>query len=453
MKKIPALLILLATLLVACAIATVSHFIEPFGSMQLWPLYAMTFFAGFVFATFMLICFLKREFRFVPNLIISIFVFMFLLSNTLEMYLEKYTALALAFEYACIGMIAFGASLSTEKKLWKIPVRLPLSGISLTAAVLSFLCPLITAATEGLKIVMFVLYGILILGILGSSVITTLQKKNAEIQANPVIVCVLISAYVYFRSSYVNTFSPDYVLCVFILLITLIIGVKEVVLLERKNAYLTKNMQVEIERQTNELRTASEENKQIVYSLSHNLKKSVIGLRRFAKIAHDREKDEEQAQLLRIVYDKAHHLEKDLDELSAHAQRNYAVDASEVFLLNEVLDEVHQALSLDCEANGISFKLNVSQCKIFGHKKSFVNAMISLLVNALSHDGCKNITISTKIELARCILIITDDSGWYSEDDKQDWNVCKAVVESMQGQIEYEKRNETSEIRIILPII
>ena len=452
MKKDASSLILATVLLLSCCVATLSYWIEPFGEMHLWPLYTMTFFAGFVFATFVLICFLKREFRFIPNLVISIFVFMFLLSNTMEMELERYTALALAFEYACIGMITFGATLSADRKIGKIPVRLPLAATALLVALLSFVYSLASAAL-GLKIVLFILYGLLIVGILLAAAYAAFKEKNAELYANPVIACVLLLSYVYFRSPYVNTFSPDYVLCTCMLVVTLIVGVKELVLLERRNAYLTANMQAEIDRQTEELRTVSDENQQIVYDLSHNLKKSVIGLRRFTKIAQDREKDEEQLQILHIVYDKALRLEKDLDELAEHARHHHTPKAMEAFFLDEVLNEVQNALISDCEANGILLTVRSPKCKLFGNRKELINALISLLVTSISHEGCQNVTLSAVAELAHCTITVTDDSGRYNSDDEGAWKACKAVAESMQGEASHEKRHEEYAAYITLPTV
>ena len=72
--------------------------------------------------------------------------------------------------------------------------------------------------------------------------------------------------------------SPAFWLCLGMLGITLVMGLREFISAEIRNRYLTTNLEQEVERQTQSLQNILSERDKMLLYVSHDMKKTVIGI-------------------------------------------------------------------------------------------------------------------------------------------------------------------------------
>lgn len=63
--------------------------------------------------------------------------------------------------------------------------------------------------------------------------------------------------------------------------------------LEKRNRYLTENLQSEVAIQTRELKAVIEERDDLLRYVSHDMKKPAVSIGRYIAVLQEREKDEE----------------------------------------------------------------------------------------------------------------------------------------------------------------
>ena len=88
---------------------------------------------------------------------------------------------------------------------------------------------------------------------------------------------------------------------VIVIVTTFAVSLKVFVSMEKRNRYLTKNLQAEVCMQTTEFQTVISERDKLLRFLSHDLKKTLMSSSHFLDVLIAREQDSEQIKSLNIV--------------------------------------------------------------------------------------------------------------------------------------------------------
>ncbi len=236
--------------------------------------------------------------------------------------------------------------------------------------------------------------------------------------------------------------------------------------LERRNVYLTDNLKSEVARQTEDLNTIISERDKLLRYLSHDMKKPVSGIKHFVAEIRKNETNEENIKALDIIDAKLDGMQSDFSELQKFAKQNFAAEACQTLYTDRTVQSVYERLSPDCEANGISLKINAPKIAVFA-KRNILNSVIDNLVfNAVEHSQCSNITISAVKSSGVCRITVTDDGTgienerdvfrpYYSENGDADnlglgLYICRQHMLSMGGDLTYSRENGKTVFTIIL---
>ena len=129
-------------------------------------------------------------------------------------------------------------------------------------------------------------------------------KTHMALLLNP-----LLAGFLGFVSAIPNTFvfgmaNPVYWICTLVLATTIAVGFQVFVRVERRNIYLTENLQAEVSRQTQDLREIIDERNSLLQFVSHDMKKPVLSIERFVNTLKQRETDKELLKTLDIISQK-----------------------------------------------------------------------------------------------------------------------------------------------------
>lgn len=223
--------------------------------------------------------------------------------------------------------------------------------------------------------------------------------------------------------------------------------------IEARNRNLTHNLQTEVKLQTEEMRAMVKERDDLIQFVSHDIRKTVYATATALDSAIARENNEEQIKLLKIV---KHYNDVSLDNLTeaaGYAKFNYITEESVAADLFSVCKTVYDSCSFDCEANGIVLKNEcASAVTAYVKTKGLENVIVNLIMNAIEHAQCKNITISVKEEKKSVKIIVADDGKGIEKDldvfapyttEKGNENggiglfVCKNIIRSMGGTLTF----------------
>ncbi len=270
----------------------------------------------------------------------------------------------------------------------------------------------------------------------------------------PFILIVATRACGMLESSSVPTYlTASFWLSVATLSVFLVKFTKNTADIEAKNRNLTRNLQTEVKLQTEEMRTKVKERDDLIQFVSHDIRKTVYATATALDSAIARENNEEQIKLLKIV---KHYNDVSLDNLTeaaGYAKFNYLTEESVAADLFSVCKTVYDSCSFDCEANGIVLKNEcVSAVTAYVKPKGLENVIVNLIMNAIEHAQCKNITISVKEEKESVKIIVADDGKGIEKDldvfapyttEKGNENggiglfVCKNIIRSMGGTLTF----------------
>lgn len=230
--------------------------------------------------------------------------------------------------------------------------------------------------------------------------------------------------------------------------------------IEAKNRNLTRNLQSEVKLQTEEMRAMVKERDELIQFVSHDIRKTVYATATALDSAIARENDEEQLNLLKIV---KHYNDVSLDNLTeaaGYAKFNYLTEESVAADLLDICKTVCDSCSFDCEANGIVLKNQCSSSVIaYVKPKGLENVIVNLIMNAIEHAQCKNITVSVKAGNASVKIIVADDGKGIENNldvfapyttEKNNENsgiglfVCKNIIHSMGGALTFSSDGGTA---------
>ncbi len=377
--------------------------------------------------------------------------------------------LLLAFEGLFAAAVALGVAASVQKKLAGVPMRMILCSLASVLCLCAFALPLLAAETQ--RAVRFAAEVIQYVILIAASLLLareTVMGCNIKLKLSG-FAALLFLALRIFGDQSLHFFSPVFGISVLLLMITTYTGIHEFVLLEKRNRYLTDNLEAEVERQTESLTHMIGEREDLLRYVSHDLRRPIISIRKLLPelTGEDPLAVKNAAENVENKLDAVDHA---LGEISKFAKTNYHAEQSVVLPLDEMLQKVRDDLASDCDANGVHLKLRFSGITVFAKPNALFSILSNLIFNALEHSGCDTIEITAeRYGKKQCKLTVSDNGRGaanagtlftpYNTSYDQDSNtglglyISKQFAISMGGDLLYLRDGEVTTFSVILPIV
>ncbi len=421
--------------------------------------------SAIVFAVLVTLSILKRTNAFFSELLAIV--------GALGIFLSKYTTLTstrLPYFWAATGTAApfllLGATVfSIGKRIKKFPLKGILLALSAVGILLAFLQPYLSLGLgQAVTITIILLKALLLLGLLSFVLLNALGKNSDEffplkaVSAGLIIVLTATTLLLP-PSAFVLQYPPLWLYAA-VIVVDFIIVFKIFTDTERENAYMTANLNLEVERQTQDIRAVIDERDKLLQFLSHDMKKPLSSAASFLSVLIAREKDEEQIKTLHIVKQSTDKVISNLTEIASYAHYNYVAEPSCTLDIAEAVQTVYKYSVADCEANGILLRNLVSKkTKVFAKRQGLENALTNIIFNAVEHADCSEIELSVQQDRNKVLLLVTDDGKGvdpdlnvfkpYVSENAADSSglglyICKSLIEAMNGTLtHYQKDGKT----------
>ena len=421
---------------------------------------------------FLLICVLKRSFSFIPQLLFAAGIFSALFSTYLLFGFTTVPYLLLGIRRLSVGFILFASALYLPKKIGKIPVLYMVGAVTVAATALAFLSPFCTSVSAYTSVCRaFAVLALLCTAVIfGFTIRAVCTDKPLRFRLNNIITAVLTVTALFMNQSFpFIVLSPAFWLCLGMLGVTLVLGLREFITAEIRNRYLTTNLEREVERQTQSLQNILSERDKMLLYVSHDMKKTVVGMNDSLTDLRQNLSAPELVKKVDFLLQKNAELKKDFADLGKYGRQNYVAEQSEVLNLSQIVRRVTDDLRPDCEANGIILTVTLPEkLDVYAKRASLESVILNLVLNAIEHSFCTHLSVTAIKRKGMCRLDIVDDgqgittdknvfdpyvSGNPSENNSGlGLFLAKAAVESMHGKLTYERINNFTVFSATLPL-
>ena len=421
---------------------------------------------------FLLICVLKRSFSFIPQLLFAAGIFSALFSTYLLFGFTTVPYLLLGIRRFSVGFILFASALYLPKKIGKIPVLYLVSTVTVAATALAFLSPFCTSVSAYTSVCRaFAVLALLCTAVIfGFTIRAVCTDKPLRFRLNNIITAVLTVTALFMNQSFpFIVLSPAFWLCLGMLGVTLVLGLREFITAEIRNRYLTTNLEREVERQTQSLQNILSERDKMLLYVSHDMKKTVVGMNDSLTDLRQNLSAPELVKKVDFLLQKNAELKKDFADLGKYGRQNYVAEQSEVLNLSQIVRRVTDDLRPDCEANGIILTVTLPEkLDVYAKRAALESVILNLVLNAIEHSFCTHLSVTAIKRKGMCRLDIVDDgqgittdknvfdpyvSGNPSENNSGlGLFLAKTAIESMHGKLTYERINNFTVFSATLPL-
>lgn len=421
---------------------------------------------------FLLICVLKRSFSFIPQLLFAAGIFSALFSTYLLFGFTTVPYLLLGIRRFSVGFILFASALYLPKKIGKIPVLYLVSMVTIAATALAFLSPFCTSISAYTSVCRaFAVLALLCTAVIfGFTIRAVCTDKPLRFRLNNIITAVLTVTALFMNQSFpFIVLSPAFWLCLGMLGVTLVLGLREFITAEIRNRYLTTNLEREVERQTQSLQNILSERDKMLLYVSHDMKKTVVGMNDSLTDLRQNLSAPELVKKVDFLLQKNAELKKDFADLGKYGRQNYVAEQSEVLNLSQIVRSVTNDLRPDCEANGIILTVTLPEkLDVYAKRAALESVILNLVLNAIEHSFCSHLSVTAIKRKGMCRLDIVDDgqgittdknvfdpyvSGNPSENNSGlGLFLAKTAIESMHGKLTYERINNFTVFSATLPL-
>lgn len=350
-----------------------------------------------------------------------------------------------------------GALLAVSIDFRKIKIlKYAFPALAVLGGLLAFICPFVPfGAATGLTVAFRVVKGVCAAVLAVAVFFDVVNRTDGILKAtNATLICVAITAALFLPHAFPKQIDSTFYMCAVIVVTTFIsvlIVIKET---EQTNSYLTKNLNLEVERQLKDIRAVITERDNLLQFVSHDMKKPLQSSDVLLDTLIERESDDEQVKALRIVKQNVSRVTTNLSQIGDYARFNYIAEQSQTVDLKELCAEIYDFHLPDCNANGIRLENLVDKsCKVYVKRQGLENAVSNIILNAIEHADCNTISIYVKPQKSRVTLCIADDgkgientsdvfSPYVSKSSPDTGGlglfICKNIVESMNGELSFE---------------
>lgn len=167
-----------------------------------------------------------------------------------------------------------------------------------------------------------------------------------------------------------------------------------------------------------ELKEANEELERFFYISTHDLKVPIANIQGFAQYLIEdsltnKDHIKEQLHWIRSSADSGSKLLESLNKIATARRNNQPNSDKEVFLLEEILDEIIIDLSSDIEKSKAEFFINIQKSEISAHRVNIFSVLQNLISNAIKYRSEERqvlIKILTQ-QQGKNLLIQIEDNG------------------------------------------
>ena len=409
-----------------------------------------------IFFVLAVLSFLKKTTKFLAENIIMAGVMLLAIANY---GLANVTSLPLflsSLRFSAGFPILFAAAMMLSGKM-PFTVRLPSILLNLLGFILAFIQPYIGLSAEyGVSVTVtvlkllcssYVVFLIFLLLFKNIALPSPLQTVCAELSAVNVVASILIAP------SFMVLQYPPIWLYFALTVVSFITVIRIIANTEKENSYITANLNSEVERQIKDIRAVIAERDKLLQFISHDLKKPLIFTENHLSVLSERENDAEQLKLINIVKTNNKKVLDSLNEISGYAKLNYFAEPSRPADLAELCRKLYEYCADDCKAAGILLKNTVDKpVFVFAKTQGLENALTNIILNAIEHADCTEITLSVRSEKNKILLSVKDNGKGipsdldvfrpYISENKPDVGglglyICKTIIESMNGELSY----------------
>lgn len=428
---------------------------------------AFTVIAIIGLAVFIFLSILKRSAEFTPHALLLLGLSCFFLSAFTITGSTTMPYFWIAIYCAAPQLITTSVFGRLPTYIKKFPVHLLFAAIAAVNCVLSAFMPFFAAAGYALEIYLKASDAVLACALCAISVITAKKQEESIGPISPILVAAFLVTSIFLNEP-ITILSPLFWLLALILFVSLCLGFSFFIGLEKRNTYLTENLQCEVNRQTSNLVEIINERDSLLRYISHDLKKAVQSMQRFLTTLKEREKDAEQTKTIDIIDKKTVAVIEGLNDLQKYAKRNYTMESSSSFDIYDVLQDAYERLKPDCEANSITLRLSAAHILVFAKKDMLKSVLDNLIFNAIEHSSCSEITLSCTKRKNLCQITVSDNgnnltdggdifrpyfsSNGTSENLGLGLFICRQHITSMGGELYLDHNTEDTSFIITLPL-
>ncbi len=431
--------------------------------------------AGFIFsamaiAVLIVLSLLKQTAKFLPEIIMNIGVLALFVSWYISLSRTSIPMFWKGINTSALFILLCGVILSVGKNFKKFPIKFAMFGISAAGALISFCVPFVPFGTaELMGKILNVLKITDIVFIAVFTVIAAFDDKNMSSVLRPVCAVLIGVATVMslrFAHVYLVQRNPLFWIYAAVVIADFITIFNVFMNTEKSNAYLTANLNLEVERQVKDIRSVISERDKLLQFVSHDMKKPLASSAILIDNLIERENNGEQIKALNIVKQNTARVLENLSEIASYARYNYIAEPSRALNVKELFASLYKYCSADCEACGIVLKnLVTGDYNVFAKRQGLENAATNIILNAVEHADCTEIELSARTDKNKVVLEISDNGKGMSPDtevfkpyiseDKPESGglglyICKNIIESMNGELSYIRRNGKTVFIIVL---
>lgn len=431
---------------------------------------ALAITAAIVIVTMTLMCILKRTLNYLPQLFVALGILLAAWSRA-SMLATNFTP----YLWGCIGFfglafVTFGAACSLRVKVKKYPLWLPVAVVAGVNCIMYLIMPLLPpTATQSLHVYRLAIGMLLGVALLVLSVIYCLRnKRHPYATVIPILGAVLTEI-----TPFVQTYdlllpsSPVTYIFAASIVATLILSVREYVKTERRARYLEANLTSEVQRRTGNLKSMIDERDRLLRYLSHDIKKPVSSIKRFAGELMATEKDENRKRQLQVICDKVNGVEQSLLEVQKYSKLNFSPEQPHRCDVFDLLRSIYQQLLPDCAASDIILHPNDTHVQAYCREQTIVHVINNLIFNCIDHADCHNVYLSATHTANACLICVTDDGVGVENSDAMfdaystsgsDDNlglglfICRDLMRDMGGELDYSRKDNKTVFTLTLPL-
>lgn len=427
---------------------------------------------GATLLLFLFICVLKRSLTFVPQLLYATGVMLAMISVYSLFGLTTVPYFALGVRGFAVGLMVVASTLYLPRRARSLPVLNSVFIIALISCVTAFIAPMTTSVSA--YTVLSVISNALRIAVVAVVLIFTVSgvAKNQPLglRLNGIISAPLSISTILFRQSFpFVAVAPTFWLCLLMTAVTIVLGFREFISAETHNRYLTKNLENEVAKQTQNLQAVISERDKILLYVSHDMKKTVVGMN--GSLTDLRQNLSEPNLISKVDYllQKNAELKKDFADLGKYGKQNFVAEQSEVLNLSKIVDKVTADLRPDCEANGIVLTVTApDELDVYAKKVALESVILNLVLNAIEHSSCTRLDVVASKRKDECLISVIDNGTGITTDKNvfepfvsatpSENNtglglfLAKSAIESMHGELTYERKDNATIFSATLPL-
>lgn len=422
--------------------------------------YAIILSSFIIFILISFVCYIKKNLSLVNYLILLCSIMICFIGKYSLLQQCSYPYLALTLQNLLIPIQLISTFNLFPKKYKKLPIRL----IFIVVSVANLLLILTNLFFVNILIYNFnlILNYVLCAFVVNGLIINFATNKNIKLYLGDIIV-VLTCVFSFLKTNLLVT-NPLTYFSILLILLILFVAIDLFNSLEKRNNYLTQNLQIEVKNQTNNLKTLLDERDNVLRFLSHDIKKTIQSIKRFASNVKLNEDDDENTKAINIIELKAIEIEKNLEDISKLSKSNFIVENSQNISLEEIFNNIYSSLCPDCEANGIILEMHSLETLVFAKKNNLISVISNLIINSVEHANCNKIIVKALLDKNVCKILVSDNGKkiknnediflpYISENENNSGlglYICKTYIEQMNGTLNFDSQSKT--FIISLPI-